>query len=564
MSFPFAWILGGLVVALAITVGVLIGRLRAARAQIASADRAVDAQPPESEAVAALRVSDARMQESEARFRQLAESIASVFYLMSRDGSVLYVSPAYDTVWERTCQSRHDAPGSFADSVHPDDRDHVLANYDRMFEQSIDLEYRLVMGDGRVKWIHDVACPVRDEAGTVVRAAGSATDITAQRLLEGQLAQTSKLESLGRLAGGIAHDFNNLLTIILSQATLIEESVADGTIRDELQKIKTAADRAAVLTKQLLAFARRQIYEPRIVDLNQVITTTEQMLRRLIGEDIELVTRTLSEAATVRVDPRGVEQALINLAVNARDAMPKGGRLTIALGAAAFTQQYVDAHSEATAGACHVISVTDTGVGIEPEHLDHVFEPFYTTKPEGQATGLGLAMVYGFVRQSGGHVRLSSITGRGTKISIYFPRVPPTPAPPRLGTSIGPSSGIVQTILLVEDEEGVRDVAAHVLRRAGYRVLEAADGIEAFELDAMFGAGIDLVLTDVVMPRLGGPELVRRLTARAPGRKVLFTSGYSASPVTDTLEPGQAFLQKPYLPSTLVATVKALLEGTHT
>ena len=210
------------------------------------------------------------------------------------------------------------------------------------------------MGDGRVKWIHDVACPVRDEAGTVVRAAGSATDITAQRLLEGHLAQTSKLESLGRLAGGIAHDFNNLLTIILSQATLIEESVADGTIRDELRKITTAADRAAVLTKQLLAFARRQIYEPRIVDLNQVITTTEQMLRRLIGEDVELVTQTLSEAATVRVDPRGVEQALVNLAVNARDAMPKGGKLTIALGAAAFTQQYVDSHAEATPGACHV------------------------------------------------------------------------------------------------------------------------------------------------------------------------------------------------------------------
>ncbi len=558
-----AWILAGLVVALAITIGVLIGRLRAARAQLASADRPFDVAPPESEAVAALRVSDARMQESEARFRQLAESIASVFYLISRDGSVLYVSPAYDTVWERTCQSRHDAPGSFADSVHPDDRDHVLANYDRMFQQPIDIEYRLVMGDGRVKWIHDVACPVRDEAGTVVRAAGSATDITAQRLLEGHLAQTSKLESLGRLAGGIAHDFNNLLTIILSQATLIEESVADGTIRDELRKITTAADRAAVLTKQLLAFARRQIYEPRIVDLNHVITTTEQMLRRLIGEDVELVTQTLSEAATVRVDPRGVEQALVNLAVNARDAMPRGGRLTIALGAAAFTQQYVDSHAEATPGACHVIAVTDTGVGIEPEHLDHVFEPFYTTKPEGQATGLGLAMVYGFVRQSGGHVRLSSITGRGTKISIYFPRVPPTQAPPRLGTSIGPSSGIVQTILLVEDEEGVRDVAARVLRRAGYRVLEAADGIEALELDAMFGAGIDLVLTDVVMPRLGGPELVRRLTARAPGRKVLFTSGYSASPVTDTLEPGQAFLQKPYLPSTLVVAVKALLEGTQ-
>jgi two-component system, cell cycle sensor histidine kinase and response regulator CckA len=559
-EFALAWILGGLVVALVIAVAVLSRRLRIARNQASAPIDASDSTPRESEAMAALRVSEARMRESEARFRQLAESIASVFYLTALDGTMLYVSPAYDAVWERSSQSRYDAPESFVDAVHPDDRDHVLANHDLIFERAIDIEYRIVMPDGRIKWIHDVACPVRDEAGTVVRAAGSATDITAQRLLEGQLAQSSKLESLGRLAGGIAHDFNNLLTIILSQATLIEEGVADAAIRDELRKITAAADRAAVLTKQLLAFARRQVYEPRLVDLNEVIATTEQMLRRLIGEDIELVTRTLSEPATVRVDPRGVEQVLVNLAVNARDAMPKGGTLTIALGAAAFTEQFDDRHADATPGPCHVVTVIDTGTGIEPEHIDHVFEPFYTTKPAGQATGLGLATVYGFVRQSGGHVKLSSIAGRGTKISIYLPRVSPHLPQPRVSGSAGPSSG-VQTILLVEDEEGVRDVAARVLRRAGYRVLEAADGIEALELDAMFGAGIDLVLTDVVMPRLGGPELVRRLSARGPGRKVLFTSGYSASPISEALETGQSFLQKPYLPSTLVAAVRALLDG---
>jgi CheY-like chemotaxis protein len=234
--------------------------------------------------------------------------------------------------------------------------------------------------------------------------------------------------------------------------------------------------------------------------------------------------------------------------------------LTLAVGAAAVTEQYVGRHADATPGPCHVVTVTDTGTGIEPEHIDHVFEPFYTTKPEGQARGLGLAMVYGFVRQSGGHVKLSSVAGRGTKIAIYLPRVSPHLPPPRVSKSAGPSSDVVQTILLVEDEEGVRDVAARVLRRAGYRVLEAADGIEALELDAMFGAGIDLVLTDVVMPRLGGPELVHRLSARAPGRKVLFTSGYSASPISEALEAGQSFLQKPYVPSTLVAAVRTLLE----
>ena len=558
-EFPLAWILAGLVVALAVTVAVLNRRLRIARQASVPID-ASDSTPREPETIAALRDSEARMRESEARFRQLAESIASVFYLAARDGTMLYVSPAYDVVWERSSQSRYDAPGSFVDSVHPDDRDHVLANHDQIFERAIDVEYRIVMPDGRIKWIHDVACPVRDETGAVVRAAGSATDITAQRLLEGQLAQSSKLESLGRLAGGIAHDFNNLLTIILSQATLIEEGVADAAIRDELRKIKAAADRAATLTRQLLAFARRQVYEPRIVDLNEVIATTEQMLRPLIGEDIELLTRTLSEPATVRVDPRGVEQVIVNLAINARDAMPTGGRLTLALGAAAVTEQYVGRHADATPGPCHVVTVTDTGTGIEPEHIDHVFEPFYTTKPEGQARGLGLAMVYGFVRQSGGHIKLSSVTGRGTKIAIYLPRVSPHLSAPRDSGSVGPSSDVVPTILLVEDEEGVRDVATRVLRRAGYRVLEAADGIEALELEAMFGAGIDLVLTDVVMPRLGGPELVRRLSARAPGRKVLFTSGYSANPISETLEAGQSFLQKPYVPSTLVAAVRTLLE----
>ena len=210
-----------------------------------------------------------------------------------------------------------------------------------------------------------------------------------------------------------------------------------------------------------------------------------------------------------------------------------------------------------------MVTVTDTGIGIEPEHLDHVFEPFYTTKPQGQATGLGLAMVYGFVRQSGGHVRLSSITGQGTKFRSTCRGC--AGARRRRGSPDrrGRRAASCKTILLVEDEEAVRDIAAGVLRRAGYRVLEAADGIEALELDAMFGAGIDLVLTDVVMPRLGGPELVRRLSANAPGRKVLFTSGYSASPVSETLEAGQSFLQKPYLPSTLVAAVRALLEGSR-
>ena len=511
-------------------------------------------------AVRALRDSDTRLQESEARFRQLAETIDSVFYLIDvATNAVLYISPAYERVWEQSCDSLLADGTSYLRRVHPGDIDLVRQDYDVMREGA-DSEYRLMMPDGRVKWVRDHAFPVRDSEGRVFRKAGIATEVTAQKRLEAELTQAQKMESVGRLAGGVAHDFNNLLTVIFSQAAMLEESVTDPDARDEVREIQHAAERAATLTRQLLAFARRQVYEPRVVDLNVLVAGTERLLGRLIGEDIELVTRHAAGSAAVRADPGSLEQVLMNLAVNARDAMPRGGRLTIGIDEVVLDASNENRPADAASGAYVVLTVTDTGSGIAQEHLPHVFEPFYTTKPQGRGTGLGLATVYGIVRQAGGHIRLSSAVDRGTEVAIYLPRVAEAP----MASAAGPAdvlAGGGETLLLVEDEPAVRSVAARVLTLAGYDVLQACDGAEALEVYERAGERIALVITDVVMPRMGGPELATRLRARRPGVKVLFTSGYTEDTlVVQDLDPAQAFLPKPYLPAALTDRVRALLD----
>ena len=415
--------------------------------------------------------------------------------------------------------------------VHPDDAEVIRSHYATVFDHGADLEYRLLMPDGRVKWIRDHAFPVRDAGGRVFRIAGIATEVTAQKRLEAELIQAQKMESVGRLAGGVAHDFNNLLTVIFSQAAMLEEKMTSPEARDEVREIQHAAERAATLTRQLLAFARRQVNEPRVVDLNVLVAGTERLLGRLIGEDIELVTRSTADSAAVRADPGSLEQVLMNLAVNARDAMPRGGRLAIGIDEVVLDARDANRPVDAASGAYIVLTVTDTGSGIAQEHLPHIFEPFYTTKPQGRGTGLGLATVYGIVRQAGGHIRLSSAVDRGTEVAIYLPRVAEAPT----ATAAGPADVLVgggETLLLVEDEPSVRSVAARVLTRAGYDVLQACDGAEALEVYERAGEGIALVITDVVMPRIGGPELATRLRARRPGLKVLFTSGYTEAPLS--------------------------------
>jgi two-component system cell cycle sensor histidine kinase/response regulator CckA len=388
-------------------------------------------------------------------------------------------------------------------------------------------------------------------------------NITERKRLEAQLRQAQKMESVGRLAGGVAHDFNNLLTVMLSNATLARDGLPEGDpARADLMEIEEAAKRAAVLTRQLLAFARRQVAEPRALDLNAVTLAMDKMLRRLIGEDVELVTLLAEELGTVWADPGHIEQVLVNLAVNARDAMPGGGKLTIETSNVALDAEYAAHHVTMTPGEYVLLAVSDTGHGMTPEVLEHAFEPFFTTKERGKGTGLGLSTCYGIVKQSGGWIWVYSEPGQGTTFKIYLPRIrapaevfaPVAPAPLRGGT---------ETILMVEDDAKVREAALRSLRERGYSVVEAANGWEALRAAEDRSTPIALLLTDIVMPHMGGRELVERLRALRPQIKVLYTSGYAEQAIVHqgTLDRGVAFLPKPFDSTGLARKVREVLDA---
>ncbi|MBI2394063.1 MAG: PAS domain-containing protein [Deltaproteobacteria bacterium] len=383
----------------------------------------------------------------------------------------------------------------------------------------------------------------------------------ALRNTEAQLRHAQKMEAIGRLAGGIAHDFNNLLSVILSYADIaLGELRPDEPLREDLSEIRHAGQRAAELTRQLLAFSHQQVFNPRVLDLNQTVTGVEKMLRRLLGADIELICLT---AATwrVRADPGQLEQVLLNLATNARDAMPGGGKLTLQTKDVEFDEPYAREHHGVTPGPHVMLAVSDTGVGMERDTQAKIFEPFFTTKEKGKGTGLGLSTVYGIVRQSGGHVWVYSEPGKGTTFRIYLPRTTDVEDSHANG-QVQPDSGRGnETILLVEDDEQVRGVARGILRRNGYVVLEAASAGEALLISEQHAAKIHLLLTDVVMPRMGGPQLAERLRARRPELKVLFMSGYTGEAIAHhgILESNVPFLQKPITPDALTRKVREAL-----
>jgi hypothetical protein len=387
------------------------------------------------------------------------------------------------------------------------------------------------------------------------------TDVTERRRLEEQFRQAQKMEAVGRLAGGVAHDFNNVLGVIIGYAELIRRgSKAAEPLRARVDEILKAAGRAADLTQQLLAFSRKQVLQPKVLDLNAVASEMERMLQRLIGEDVRLITSFEPSLGRVKADPGQLSQIIVNLAVNARDAMPEGGTLILETANVELDGPYVNDHPEARLGAHVMLAVSDTGTGMTPEVKARIFEPFFTTKEEGKGTGLGLATVYGIVRQSGGHINLYSEPGRGTTFKIYLPRVD------EVGEALAavgdrPRGGS-ETVLVVEDDDALREITAELLQEAGYRVILAPDGEEALRECARNGGPPDLVITDVVMPRMTGRALSEQLRALGPRLRVLFMSGYTDAAVLyqGLLEPGTAFLQKPFGPEALLRKVREVLD----
>jgi PAS domain S-box-containing protein len=513
---------------------------------------------------------------AERRYRTLVEGLPLATWVVDLERRYVYTSPQLAELVGLAPGATIEDEDAWRLLVHRDDRERVDEER-RDWRgsgafQPLSTEYRVLTGGDEVAWVAELAVAVRNENGEIQHYQGSLQDVTERRhadeersQLEDKLRQTQRVEAVGRLAGGIAHDFNNLLTAILGYGDLLHSKLDDHELlRAEVEGIRKAAERAASLTRQLLAFSRRQVLNPTVLNLNTVVGDMEKMLRRVIGEDVELSTRFAPELGSVKADRGQIEQVLMNLVVNARDAMEPGDSLLIETANVVLDEGYAARHVAAEPGHYVLLSVTDSGSGMDDETHRRAFEPFFTTKEAGKGTGLGLSTVYGIVKQSGGYVWLYSESSMGTTVKVYLPLVedvageekPPAPASPQL------PAGSSETILLVEDEEIVRSLARTTLEAAGYHVLEAGSGEEAL-LIARDPAEIDLLLTDVVMPGMNGRELAEHVTATRPGIAVLYTSGYSEEAITHQLplDPNAAFLEKPFTAYALTQTVRDTLDS---
>ncbi len=487
------------------------------------------------------------------------------------DWNLLTNETYYSTQWKQQLGYTDDEVMSthaeWESRLHPDDRERALQTVQSYLAQPgpvFELETRLRHKDGTYRQIIARGSPILDESGGVSRLVGSHVDITEHAQLQSHFLQAQKMESVGTLAGGIAHDFNNLLTVINGTADLVLSDLADGDpLHEDLNQIRNAGQRAAALTRQLLAFSRKQILRAEVLDLNAVVADMHGMLQRLLGERIELVVRPAKGLAAVKADRGQIEQIVMNLSVNARDAMPEGGALTIETHNVDLDAEYAAVHPSAVPGPHVLLAVSDAGVGMDAETLTRIFEPFFTTKESGRGTGLGLSTVYGIVKQSGGTVWVYSEPGRGSTFKIYLPQVSERAQVVRAAPAAKTTRG-TETILVVEDEESVRMLAARVLEAAGYTVLKAANAEEALALVAGQSGTVHLMLTDVVMPGMTGRELAIRLADSRPAMKVLYTSGYTDDVALrhGVIDDSAEFIGKPYTMSQLTRKVREVLDST--
>ena len=507
--------------------------------------------------------------QAEAKYRMLVEQVAAISYIAELGiyGEWLYVSPQVETMFGFSAEEWLTDSRAWTRHVLPEDHATVeAAEAASQRGERFQAEYRVVRKDGRIIWVSDTAVVVEGSNAHPLME-GIIVDITDRKLLETQLQQSRRMEAIGRLAGGIAHDFNNLLTIIKGYTELaLKRPRLTPELQADVERIEDASERASTLVRQLLAFSRRQVLQPKLLDLNSIVMGLDKLLRRLMDEDITMSTMPGPNIGTIKADPGQMEQVIMNLVVNARDAMPKGGRLTVETANVDLDAAYASDHATVKPGQYVMLAVSDTGTGMSPETVAHIFEPFYTTKESGRGTGLGLSTVYGIVKQSGGYIWVYSEPGRGSSFKVYLPRVEQTAEVLPAAKAPSKEQRGSETILLVEDQAQVRELARMALAEKGYIVLAASNPQDAQSICAQHGTAVHLLLTDVIMPGLTGRELAKRLTAQHPRMRVLYMSGYTYGIVAQSgmqnglLDDGVAFLQKPFTPSALTEKVREVLD----
>ena len=507
------------------------------------------------------RQAEAALRESEERYRTLVEGVRDVIFALSPEGTITSLNPAFETI---TGWRRDEWVGRpFEQLVHPEDLPLALELLGRVVRGELRpvSQFRVGTAKGDYRMVEFAATPQLLER-RLIGILGIGRDVTERVQLEQQLRQAQKMEAVGRLAGGIAHDFNNILTAITGYADLLLEDLSPADPRrQDADEVRKAAERAAGLTRQLLAFSRQQVLQPSVIDVNSLVGDLQKMLGRLLGEDVDLGTRLDPTAGRVKADPGQLEQVLMNLAVNARDAMPHGGKLTLETANAQLDDTYAADHYPARPGPYVRIAVTDTGTGMTEETQAHMFEPFFTTKEKGKGTGLGLATVYGIVKQSGGFIWVYSEVGHGSTFKIYLPRLDDASERPAQTPAARAPHG-TETVLLAEDEPPVRAVARQVLERHGYTVLEAPSAESALDIATRYSGTIHLLLTDVIMPGMNGRELAARLAHLRPDARVIFMSGYTDDAVVrhGVLVPGATYVQKPFTPDAIARKVREVLD----